>query len=78
MLRKIRGYENYEVREEWKKVWKTGSSIFLFFAMIRTRPRIIKWARRSVCKQRNKLHAELFLKAAGLREFGAVSNTVVE
>jgi hypothetical protein len=49
ILRKIRGYENEEVKEKWKKAWTKGSSKFLFFAMFRTtRPRMTRWARRSV------------------------------
>jgi hypothetical protein len=68
-LSKIRGYENEEVREEWKEAWKTGSSIWLFFVMIRTRPRMTRFARLSVHKAEKQIACKIvFEKVQDLQD----------
>ena len=63
MRRKILGYKDEEEREEWKKAWTKGSSIFLFLAKIRkTRPRMTNGIGVQYTRLRNKLLAMLFSK----------------
>jgi hypothetical protein len=80
ILRKIRVFENEEVKEEWKKAWTNGSSKFLFLAMFRTtRPRMTRWARRSVYMAEKQIACiDVFGKLQNcLTEFDVVSNKVV-
>ena len=67
-------YFAMRIKKHGKNGIKHGKRVapcFLFFAMIRTRPRMTRWARSSVRKAENailhaKLHAELFLKSCGI------------
>ena len=81
MLRKIRGYENEEIRKKWKRSWTKGSSIILFLAMIKTtRPRMTRWARRSVHKAEKQIICRVVFEKLKdcLTEFGVVSNKVIQ